>query len=606
MSLAFRLILFFFCFPVFMATAAAQEYTSGPYTFSVKSTQQISVDFTSKELDPQLIEVTFNIRANHFLANELSINWSVPFVNIAGCWTPNGNDARFIRMGSVLQANLASQAPVLSLFGNNSDNRYTFALSDAFHQSTMRASVNEDNASLSCSATILPGKEEKLTSYTISILLDNRSIAFAQSLRKVSSWWEAMAAYQPSFVPDAAKQPVYSTWYSYHQRFTESALLKECRDAKAMGYETLILDDGWQTKNPGAGYAYTGDWNSERIADMAGFVKKVQQTGMKFMLWYSVPFMGYRAAAYEQFKGKYLYQSDRLSAAVLDPRYPQVRKFLVNKYMEDVRSWNLDGLKLDFIDSFVNKPEEIPAVGQDADFLSLYAAVDQLMLDVKKSLTILKPSILIEFRQSYIGPAMRKYGNMFRAGDCPNAALTNRVRTTDLKLLAGTTAVHADMLMWNAHEPAHLAALQFSNVLFAVPQLSVKLAALPAAHLNMVKFYTRYWIENKAVLLDGTFTALNPELNYPVLMASKHGKTIVGLYADMTVPLNVNDFTDLDVVNAKNSTTLVLNLSSAIKCRIEIYDCQGVLKSKNNLQLSAGSNGLKVPLSGIAKLHKIN
>ncbi len=605
MSLSFKLILFLYSLLGFSFLAAAQEYTSGPYVFSIKSVRQPKVTFTTKELKKDLTEVTFNFMSGdaEVLSKEISISWSVPFINIGGCWTTNGNDARFIRMGSSLQSNLAGQAPVISLFGNNSDNRYTFALSDAFHPTTMNASVNEDSASLNCSASILPGKEEKITSYQISILLDNRKVAFYESLKQVSVWWEHMPDYKPALVPQAAKLPVYSTWYSYHQNFTEKELLSECTEAKAMGYETIIVDDGWQTANAAKGYGRTGDWNPERVHDMAGFVKKVHDKGMKFMLWYSVPFMGYQSSAYERFKGKYLYQSDRISAAVLDPRYPQVRKFITGKYIEDVKAWGLDGLKLDFIDSFINKNEEVPEVGKDADFLSLYAAVDQLMLDIKKSLTEINPLILIEFRQSYIGPAMRKYGNMFRAGDCPNAALTNRIRTTDIKLLAGTTAVHSDMLMWNEEEPVNLAAFQFSNILFSVPQLSVKLKALPLDHLNMIKFYTKYWLANKDILLNGDFNALHPELNYPVLMSTKNHKTVVGLYADMLVP--VKDFTDLDVVNAKNSEDVLLQMASAVNCSIEVYDCEGKLKTKRLMQFQQGTNYLKVPSSGIIKIHKI-
>ena len=67
---------------------------------------------------------------------------------------------------------------------------------------------------------------------------------------------------------------------------------------------------------------------------------------------------------------------------------------------------------------------------------------------------------MIEFRQPYIGPLMRKYGNIFRAGDCPNSALENRVRTTDLHILSGTTAVHSDMIMWHYEDQVEIAAFQ--------------------------------------------------------------------------------------------------------------------------------------------------
>ena len=59
---------------------------------------------------------------------------------------------------------------------------------------------------------------------------------------------------------------------------------------------------------------------------------------------------------------------------------------------------------------------------------------------------------------------------------------TDRIRTIDVRLLAGNTAVHADMLMWNYAEPVETAALQLLNVLFSVPQVSVRLEAVPAEH----------------------------------------------------------------------------------------------------------------------------
>lgn len=55
---------------------------------------------------------------------------------------------------------------------------------------------------------------------------------------------------------------------------------------------------------------------------------------------------------------------------------------------------------------------------------------------------------------------------MFRASDCPNSYLANRVKTTDLRLLSGNTAVHADMIMWHYGERVEIAAFQLLNVLF--------------------------------------------------------------------------------------------------------------------------------------------
>ena len=89
-----------------------------------------------------------------------------------------------------------------------------------------------------------------------------------------------------------------------------------------------------------------------------------------------------------------------------------------------------------------------------------------------------KQDILIEFRQRYIGPSIRRYGNIFRVCDCPDSGISNRVGIVDLRLLSGNTAVHSDMLMWNKEEKAEIAALQVIDCLFGTMQFSVRLDSM--------------------------------------------------------------------------------------------------------------------------------
>ena len=88
----------------------------------------------------------------------------------------------------------------------------------------------------------------------------------------------------------------------------------------------------------------------DKFPDFAGHVKRVRQNGMKYMMWYSVPFVGARSRNHERFKGMYL--TDNPDTNVLDPRFPEVREFLCNLYETALRDWNVDGFKLDFIDRF--------------------------------------------------------------------------------------------------------------------------------------------------------------------------------------------------------------------------------------------------------------
>ena len=55
---------------------------------------------------------------------------------------------------------------------------------------------------------------------------------------------------------------------------------------------------------------------------------------------------------YEEFKDMLLDGcGDEKTFFALDPRYKKVRNYLCNVYVNAVKEWNLDGLKLDFIDT---------------------------------------------------------------------------------------------------------------------------------------------------------------------------------------------------------------------------------------------------------------
>ncbi|MCK4965674.1 alpha-galactosidase [bacterium] len=399
---------------------------------------------------------------------------------------------------------------------------------------------------------------------------------------------------------------MYSTWYNYHQDISADVLLKEAEVARKLGFKAIIVDDGWQTMDSNRGYAYTGDWQPERIPNMKEFVDALHEMDMKILLWYAVPFMGEKAKNFERFRGKYLRYRNGLGTYVLDPRFPEVREYIINIYKKALQEWNLDGFKLDFITHFTADKETVLEISDGRDFASVNEAADILMTDIMAELKKVKPDIMIEFRQSYVGPLMRKYGNMFRVADCPNVAVRNRVGSVDLRLLSGDTAVHSDPIMWNYGESVEIAALQFLNILFAVPQVSVRLEDIPKEHFEMIKFLMEYWNENRSILLNGTFEALFPLANYPVVSAREGEKQIVAAYSDQIITLDASKpLKKLDIVNAKTTDRIVVEVIQNMGTfYYTIWDCQGRTIKEEVINLKKGVHGLTVPASGIISFNR--
>ena len=553
---------------------------------------------------------TLRLRSDHPAPPpRLQLTWSLPAHDVHGYWTTAarfnkalGPDWGPDRVSSMLSRN----APVFLLFGADDGNRLTFAVSDALNTTELSAGIREEDARVYGTIELFAEPHRAVTEIDLEVRFDRRRLPFYQALADVTEWWAGHPGFAPAPVPDTARRPMYSTWYSYHQSVDAEALLREVEAAKDLGYEAIIVDDGWQTLDSNRGYAYTGDWQPERIPEMKAFVDAVHERGMKILLWYSLPLVGERSRIYPTFAGKYLRYWEGQGAWVLDPRYPEVRRHLIDTYRSAMRDWGVDGFKLDFL-GFLTAGESTELTLADGrDHASVNEATDRLMTDIMAQLRAERADIMIEFRQPYIGPLMRKYGNMFRAGDSPNAAVDNRVRTIDLRLLSGNTAVHSDMFMWNAGEPVEVAALQVLNILFSVPQLSVRLGELPDDHLQMVEFWTDYWRRNRDVLLDGAFEPYAPLANYPLVAADDGNKRIFALYSDVFVTLDGKASRDaIDIVNAKASDRVVIDARTDLGTyRFLSYDARGRQTHSGTASLHAGAHTFDVPPSGLLSLQR--
>ncbi|MGD9347471.1 MAG: alpha-galactosidase, partial [Candidatus Aminicenantes bacterium] len=568
--------------------------------------EEFDVTWTSKELEKGLEIVDLQLRSQKASTPpRFSVKWDFPSIDITGFWNPNISVDKVSYYRNRVTSRASSYAPVSAFMNAKDMNRFTFASSDALNKVSLRSYLKEEDARFYCEVVFFEEQIPPLEEYSVQIRIDTRDIPYFKALDDVSNWWATMKNYTPAPVPDSAKWPMYSTWYSFHQNLDADDVVNECKIAKTLGFDAVIVDDGWQTLDSQRGYAFTGDWEPVRIPDMKGFVQRIHDLGMKFLLWYSLPFVGENSRNYQRFRGKYLTYWEGQGTYVLDPRYPEVREFIINTYETALKAWDLDGFKLDFIARFAANEQTVLTKSNGRDYASVNEAVDKLMTDVMSRLRALKPDILIEFRQPYIGPLMRKYGNMFRATDCPNMAAINRARTTDIRLLCGNTAIHSDMFMWHADDTVETAALQILNILFSVPQLSVRLDSIPEEHLKMVEFWIDYWRENRDVLLDGEFIPVNPGAVYPKILARTGTKTIVALYNEGYVSLDGKDCTNIDIVNAKGSHDVILDLTGDMgNVNTQIYNCRGNIAKTQTLSLKKGVYKFTVPASGLLTIEK--
>lgn len=552
----------------------------------------------NKKQDGDILYLFVNMTLpNAEIPEKFSVKWKFSAKDCAFTWNPGMMDIHGLYFDwgkKIIKSRLASWMPQQQLISRTGRNKLNIAVSDVDTPIEIGTGICEEDATVDCEINFFTLPTSPKTEYSAVVRLDMRDIAYYDSIYDVSAWWENECGYGACFVPEEAKLPMDSLWYSFHQRLDKDEIVKECKLSKELGMETVIIDDGWQTDDNNRGYAYCGDWlvASKKMGDMATLVENIHNVGMKVMIWYSVPYMGIHCKKYEEFKDMLLDKSgDEKTFFALDPRYKKVREYLVGVYTEAVRNWKLDGLKLDFIDSFFLKGKSLES-DPARDYPSLEDAIHALMSEVKASLTKINPNILIEFRQSYVGPSIRKYGNMLRVGDCPCDILKNRFNVVNLRYTSGKTAVHSDMIMWNTEDTVENAALQFASILYSVPQISMRIDKLPEDHYKMLKFYLSFWREWREVLLDGKLTATNPECEYSLVCSELEGKSVFTAYSDMVIPVKTKETV---AVNATAGETLIIKNAEGKK--FTVLNCKGEEISQG--EIVSNLQEINVPTAGM-------
>ncbi len=596
-------------FPIVACAQVASVRTSSYTVFLYGNVQSFKPSLSTRTVEQGLDLITLTLESNirDTLPAGLTLAFSHPIIDVQSNWHPSMLFSRHLRITwqEGFFSNSTHNAPLMVAHNANGENKLTFACSDAVSPIIVRMGVNEETSSLDCKAELFGLHGAIAKTYTLELRIDTRPKPLYETLDDCRKWYEQF--YPPMPVPNVGRLPFYSSWYSFHKALHADTLLLQCRVAKSFGCDAVIIDDGWQTTDARSIYEDCGDWEvqPEIFPDLKKTVEQIHALGMKVLLWYAVPFAGVRSKAAQTFKDKMLYTDWGLRTHVFDVRFPDVREHIISRLEDGVKRYDLDGLKLDFIDMLRSPNLNTTQTGGGRDCESVEEATVKLMSDIRTRLETIKPDLMIEFRQSYISPVMRCYGNLFRAGDCANDAIENRVRTIDIRLLSGATAVHSDMLTWNVNEPVELAADQITNVLFSIPQLSNRFEKLPPDHSEMIRYWLRFWREHRDALLDGDFRPKHPELNYPLVIATTKTKRIIALYADMVITPDPDVPNELYLINGSHKPSMVLKLESPLGTRaIEVRDCKGNLVRTERKTLSKGVHQLDVPLSGVVKISK--
>ncbi len=551
------------------------------------------------------VEITF---PHAIIPASITLSWEEEMLDTLHLWYPTGSRDHAMHQWfapTASDARFCFGAPILQTIGAGDRNTLTVAVSDAVIPTRITYCVKDlwEQDKTGYAVTLFAGDCPMMASYSADIRIDRRKLPFYESIRDVGRWWQTDCGYAFADCPQAAADPLYSTWYNFHQAPNGEKILADLSVASALGFKTVILDDGWQFEGPSSGnYALCGDWNiaRDKFPDFRAFVDGVHAVGMKLMVWFCVPFVGNQSKAFRDLQGKFLYElGQNMECAILDVRYPSVRAFIKDTYKRYLREYDIDGFKLDFIDSFRAGDLTAPFDPAVMDAETVEDAVQRLLTEIVSELSAIKSDLLFEYRQNYVGPAINRFGNMLRVADCAYDAQTNRIGIIDLRLMGYPVAVHSDMLLWSKKEAPALCARQLYNIFFGVPQISVILRDSTEQQRALLASYLSYWNENRALILCGDFRPTDPAANYPAVTVENEEKAITVLYADLPVSYRGKN---CDVLHCGAKDGIVFDNPTDRVLTAQIRDMYGSVIC--NLSVAANTvSRLPVPLMGILEVH---
>ncbi len=527
-----------------------------------ESSNNIEFKVMSKKEKVWEIQLRFSVN-EPIVPSKFDINYMIPLIDIHNVWMPgSGYNAGLTTNYIPLSSSISTYAPAVSLFSTKGVNALTIAYSDSINLIKFSGEVHEETCSWHGKISLFDGISDKMSDYEHVLRIDLRKIPQFEAVGDVVKWWETFNYLSPMKTVEKSKLPMYSTWYSMHQQVSSIAMIEQCKIASELGCKAIIIDDGWQTEDGNRGYAYCGDWEvcTSKIPDMRELVEELHQINIDVLIWYCVPLIGYKSKKWEELKGMLLKQDyNNQGCGILDPRYKVVREYIITTYEKAVADWNLDGLKLDFIDCFKLYDETPKELKEGMDYISVSEATYKLFTELMKRLKNIKSDIMIEFRQGYIGPTMRVYGNIFRAVDCPSDPFINRVRVLNLRLTSGNTVVHSDMIRWNDNDSNESVAYHLWSTVFSVAQISVDLTTLSAEKKSIVENFLAFSAQNVDMLIDTELKLYNPESGFSYAVAEKNDKCLIATYSKEFICVPNKKM--ITLVNAGVNDTVAIDFS---------------------------------------------
>lgn len=153
---------------------------------------------------------------------------------------------------------------------------------------------------------------------------------------------------------DMVRPVLINNWEATYFKFNEEKLLDIAKEAAKLGIELFVLDDGWFGKR-NCDDSSLGDWYVDKVKlpdGLEGLAKKVNETGLKFGLWFEPEMVSPDSDLYRKHPDWCLHVPNRSRSLgrnqlILDLSRDDVCEFIIKSVSDILNSANISYVKWD-------------------------------------------------------------------------------------------------------------------------------------------------------------------------------------------------------------------------------------------------------------------
>ena len=191
------------------------------YKFKKETDYKISLQKVEEQEDIIKIKISIDFEKKS-TPKPVVIRWTHPCKNVFSQWNPQLWSVRTLNPNWMPIKNGSRSAegtPLQTHLSLDGINEITVSVSDPLTPMEIATGIVEETAEISYKLTLFTKLVSPMDKYETVLTIDTRKLPYEKVLADTIRLW-----YEEISVPEASKEPMYSTWYSYHQNLSRHEL----------------------------------------------------------------------------------------------------------------------------------------------------------------------------------------------------------------------------------------------------------------------------------------------------------------------------------------------------------------------------------------------